>query len=90
MTSYVFIEAFEFRELDERAKSHIRDWLNDDPIEWEDDSGNMQYDYVGHWNEDEIQEHCHMNEYLFNKYGESIHDLVLTEFKLPSETNEEK
>jgi hypothetical protein len=90
MTSYVFIEAFEYKELSWTAKRRVRDWLNNDPIEYEDDEGVMQYDHISEWGDSDIQDHCHMNEYLFNKYGEDIHNLVLTEFKLPSETNEEK
>ena len=90
MSSYVFIEAFEYKELNEGAKSQVREWLDNDVIEWEDDEGVMQYDHISEWGDSDIQDHCHMNEYLFNKYGDSIHHLVLTEFKLPSETNEEK
>lgn len=90
MTSYVFIEGFEFKELDDRAKAAVRDWLNDTPIDYEDDEGNIKYDYVGDWEDSYIQDHCQMNDYLFSGYGRPIHSLVVTEFKLPSETNEEK
>lgn len=85
MTSYVFIEAFEYKELNEGAKSQARKWLDNDVIMWEDDEDEMQYDHISDWGESDIQDHCYTNEYLFNKYGAPIHNLVLTEFKLHSE-----
>ena len=91
MTSYVFIEGFEFRELDEvsYAKSRAREWLNNTPIEWVDDKHDINYEYVGDWDERDIQEHCQSNEYLFDINGNPIHSLVITEFKPPNEEKQD-
>lgn len=81
MTSFVLIEGFQYTELSEKAQHKVLKWLDECPIDYPDDEGNMRFDYPSDWTTDEVQEHCMMNEYLFDKFGAPIHHLILTEYK---------
>lgn len=89
MSSYVLIEGFEFKELSPAAKSRVLRWLDESPMEYEveNEEGKyvMQYEYFSDLDEVDVQEHCLINEYLFNKDGRPIHQYVLTEHKLNEE-----
>lgn len=89
MSSYVLIEGFEFKELSPAAKSRVLNWLDDNPLEYEveNEEGKyvLQYEYFSDLDEADVQEHCLINEYLFNKDGRPIHQYVLTEHKLNEE-----
>jgi len=90
MSSFVMIEGFQFIELDDRAKSKVLVWLDEVPIEYEEEDGEgnivTMYTYFSELDEVDIQDHCFMNGYLFDKNGKTIHNLILTEHRL----NEEK
>lgn len=83
MTSFVLIEGFQYTELPTKAQRKVLEWLDECPIDYEteDDKGNTmtRYEYPSDWTTDEVQEHCMMNEYLFDRTGDPIHHLVLTE-----------
>ena len=49
------------------------------PYEDEDIDGNtvIKYDYFGDFRLEEQIDFCNVNEYLFNEYGEPIHQLII-------------
>ena len=75
------INAYEFKELNKDAKHIALMWLDEDPIEYEteelDEQGKpiLKNEYFSEWLEEEVQEHCEVNGYLFSKYGQFIHHL---------------
>lgn len=73
----VQIQAYTFDELDARGKVKALYWLDECPFEYEDEHGSVYYEYPSEWQYEDISEHCNMNEYIFNKYGEPIHHLII-------------
>ena len=77
------VNAYEFNELNQKAKNEVIYWLDQDPIDYEteDDEGDIikEYQYFSDMEDIDIIEHCEANEYLFNKYGECIHHLEIKE-----------
>ena len=75
------IQAFKFHQLNNDAKSRVINWLDELPIECEDEDeqGNIinTIEYFSDMQEGEIEEHCEMNEYLFSKYGDCVHHLQI-------------
>ena len=75
------INAYEFKELNQEAKHRVLLWLDRFPLDYDtgeiDENGKpiIKYDYFSNWLEEEVQEHCEMNNYLFSKNGQSIHHL---------------
>ena len=69
----VKINLYSFDELMEESKNRaINDaiiFLNNDLIDFEDESGNMQEEYFEH-TEEEAEEFIRINDYLFFKNGE--------------------
>jgi len=72
----VSVMGFNYSELDDKAKARVKNWLDDCPFEYENDEGELVYDYASDWSDDDIDEHCQLNEYLFNKRGEYIHHMI--------------
>jgi len=75
----ITINAYDYLELDDKAKNNVRYWLNDMGFEYEDTDANGNIfrcfeDYF-EWSDEEIKEHCEINKYLFDKYGECVHHL---------------
>ena len=77
------VNAFEFKELNQNAKNEVIHWLDQDPLDYEteDEQGNTikELEYYSDMEEEDIQEHCEINEYLFNKLGKCIHHLEIKE-----------
>lgn len=73
----VKIEAYKYEELSEKAKSNAIAYLDGIPFDYEDDEGNLHYEYFSDWNEADRIEFCEMNNYLFNKYGKLINNLIV-------------
>mgnify|MGYP003322552511 CR=1 FL=1 len=73
------INAYEYKELSEDSKYEVKLWLDQIPFDYEDEDkqGNIvkKLDYPSDWSDEDIQEHCFMNGYLFNKYGKCVHHL---------------
>jgi len=75
------INAYEFKELNQDAKYIVKLWLDEMPLEY--DTGELdkqgkpifKNEYFSDWLEEDIQEHCLMNGYLFSKYGQCVHHL---------------
>ena len=70
------IETYEFNELEEEAKCKVLYWLDKD--NFVDHKGNIEDIYLADMEECEVEEHCECNGYIFNKYGEPIHHLIIT------------
>jgi hypothetical protein len=73
----VKIEAYEYHELSEAGKYNARLWLDECPIDYEDEHGSTYNEYPSEWDEDTITEHCKWNDYIFNIYGKPIHNLII-------------
>lgn len=72
----VIIEAYQFKELNEKAKDRVINWLDEDPVEVQYENQFFYYRYFSEGSEDDISEHCELNNYLFNIYGQPIHHLI--------------
>ena len=83
----IIINAYEYKELNECAKFKAKLWLDEVPFEYEtgdlDEQGKpiKKYDYVSNWDDDAIIEHCEINQYLFDTYGNPIHHLEIKKIK---------
>ncbi len=75
------INAYEFKELNQDAKYLVKLWLDEMPLEYDtgeiDKQGKpiFKNEYFSDWLEEDIQEHCEINGYLFSKYGKCVHHL---------------
>ena len=76
MSRLITIKAYEYAELNDKAKNNFIHEMWDEPFEYEDEDkqGNtiIKYDYFGEWDLKDQIEHCEMNDYIFNKYGELV------------------
>lgn len=73
----VSIYAYEFEDLNNEAKQKVIYWLDQDPLEFEREDGSMGYQYFSEGSENDIKDHCFINNYRFDKYGNPIHQLTL-------------
>lgn len=75
------INAYQFDELSNDSKFNVKCWLDEIPIEYEDELPNgelvTRYQYFTEVDDDFSSETCRMNEYLFTKNGEPVHHLKL-------------
>ncbi len=76
------VNAYSYQELNQDSKDNVKIWLDELPFDYyedQDEKGNIieKLDYPSDWNEIDIQEHCEVNEYLFDKYGKCIHHLEI-------------
>ena len=75
----ITINAYDYSELNDKAKNKVKKWLDEIPFEYEtgeiDEYGDsvVENDYTIHWEDSDIQQHCASNKYLFDKYGECVH-----------------
>ena len=75
----VKIKAYKFEELKDKALVQALTWLDNFPLDYEDENGNIKWEYFSDiYYEDPqyIYEHCEANGYLFNEYGYTIHNLI--------------
>lgn len=72
----VKIRAYKYHELDEHRQFKVAVWLDEWPIDYEDEDGETHWEYFTDMTKEDIAEHCEANEYLFNKFGEPIHHLI--------------
>ena len=77
------VNAYEYSELNTDAKTKVIYWLDEMPLDYEteDKQGNTitEYEYFSNMEDIDIIEHCEINKYLFNKYGECVHHLEIQE-----------
>lgn len=83
MSCYGVIELFHYYELSEKAKNKVKIWLDEYPYDYEteDEDGNIvtEYQYFSELEDQDIQDHCFMNDYIFNHRGEPMHHLLITQ-----------
>ena len=73
----VSIQAYDFQDLSEKAKNNVLYWLDEFPLEYENEDGSFAYEYFSDiTDENYIIEHCEMNNYLFDINGKPIHHLI--------------
>jgi hypothetical protein len=82
------INAYEFKDLKGNSKYKALNWLDERPCEYEDyedenQQGNLikKNDYISQWDNNEIIEHCEINQYLFDIYGNPIHHLQIKKIR---------
>ena len=75
----ITIEAYDFNDLLESSKASVRVWLDEVPIEVENDKGEFEFRYFSDMTDIEIDEHCQANGYLFTESGRPIHHLERVE-----------
>ena len=69
------IRAYDYNDLLESSKASVRVWLDEVPIEVENDKGEFEFRYFSDMTDIEIDEHCQANGYLFTESGRPIHHL---------------
>ena len=72
MSKMYSITGFGYLELGDRARLKARHWLDENPIEGDDGSCT----YIGDWSDQYIGEHCNDNEYIFDVFGNPIHNII--------------
>ena len=76
----VKIKAYKYQELNDIAKKNVIYEMDKNPFdsEYESIDGKMIHcwDYFGDWQLSEQIDFCDCNEYLFDKYGNMIHNLI--------------
>jgi len=73
------IRAYDYSELNPEGKTAVKHWLDESPIEVENDAGEFEFRYFSDMEDEDIQEHCEANDYLFTVYGRRIHHLERVE-----------
>jgi len=77
------IKAYQYNELNEKAKIEVKCWLNETPLDYEDEDENgrliAKCEYLGDMRDIEIQEYCEDNGYLFSESGSCVHHLEIKE-----------
>lgn len=73
----VTIKAYKYEELDYQSQFDVLTWLDIDPIDYQDEEGNIYCQYFTDMETQDVIDHCDANKYLFNKYGEPIHHLIV-------------
>ena len=81
------VNAYEYKELNQDAQFKVKLWLDECPFEYETDELDkeekhiLKTEYISDWDDDSIQEHCEVNGYLFDRFGNCIHHLNITKEK---------
>jgi len=81
------INAYEYNELNDKAKFQAKLWLDEIPLDYDtgeiDENGKpiIKNEYLGDWSDKEINEHCELNNYLFDKWGNCVHHLEIKKIK---------
>tara|TARA_B100000900_G_scaffold396242_1_gene395349 strand:+ start:654 stop:914 length:261 start_codon:yes stop_codon:yes gene_type:complete len=74
------IETYKLDELEEQALNQALAWLDEFPIETENNDGTMYLDYLSDdWfngYKDDVMEFCEINDFLFAYDGTPIHRFI--------------
>jgi hypothetical protein len=70
------IEGYIFNQLSNKAKQRVIRWIDEYPMEYQNDNGETIYRYFVDGSENDVNEHCEINGYIFNVYGEPIHHII--------------
>jgi len=83
MSKIIKIKAYEFQELNNKAKQKFIYEMYDTPFDYEDEDENgntiIKYDYFADMDLEDQIEFCEMNNYLFDVYGNVIRHLEVME-----------
>lgn len=83
----IIIEAYQYHELHGMAKQNVVRWLDEDPVEYENEEGRKVREYFSDMDEGMIEEHCESNGYLFDRFGDPVHHI---EKEIEKKEKEEK
>ena len=72
----VTIKAYKYEDLDHQSQFEVLTWLDQFPLDYEDEEGNTQWQYFADMETQDVIEHCELNQYLFDKFGKPIHHLI--------------
>ena len=75
----VKIKAYQYEDLCRDSQIEVMYWLDECPMEFENEKGSIYYEYFSELTDLEISDHCDANDYLFDQYGKAIHHLIITE-----------
>lgn len=79
----VKIKAYEYQELNEKAKEKFIHDMYEMPFDYEEEDENgeyiMKYEYFADWELADQIDFCKQNEYLFDKDGNIINQLIVEE-----------
>lgn len=74
------IQTYRLDELEGQALGRALAWLDERPIETENDKGEITFEYLSDdWNDgykDGVLEHCEINDYLFAYDGTPVHRFI--------------
>jgi hypothetical protein len=76
MSKMYSVTGFSYLELSDRARDNAKNCLDDDPIEYDDENGIVKFDYPSEWDDGAIGAHCNDNQYIFDRTGKPIHNLI--------------
>ena len=72
----IIIDAYQYHELNKTAKRFVLCWLEEYPIEYENEEGRKVVEYYSLATDEKlIEEHCNSNGYLFDRYGYPVHHI---------------
>tara|TARA_B100001057_G_C22849685_1_gene950467 strand:+ start:1448 stop:1699 length:252 start_codon:yes stop_codon:yes gene_type:complete len=76
MSKLITVRAYEYQELDDKAKARFIHYMYDSPFDFEDEDENgntvIKYSYFADMDLEEQIDLCEVNNYFFNRYGELI------------------
>ena len=64
------INVYLYDELSQKAKDNVVYWLDFNPIEYETEDNEIKYQLFQDMDDNEISEHCLINEYEFTEHGD--------------------
>lgn len=76
MSKMYSITGFGYLELGDKAKDRVKNWLDDNPLEYDDDNGIVKFEYPSDWDDTDINEFCDNNDYIFDVNGRPIHNII--------------
>ena len=71
----IIVQAYQYSELDDDAKHNVKCWLDENPLDYENEEGELIIKYFIDMDEKDIIEHCNANNYSFSIWGEPIYHL---------------
>ncbi len=88
------IQTYRLDELEGQSLGRALAWLDECPIETENDKGEITFQYLSDdWNDgykDDVLEHCEINDYLFAYDGTPVHRFIKENHRSENTLNWEK
>ena len=72
----VNIKAYKYEELSGYAQDNFDAYMYDCPFDCENNEGEFEIEFFADWDYEDRAEYCEMNDYLFDKTGRLINDLI--------------